>query len=145
MFDESHLTGGLQLRHPLRHPAYVVVEDGELDVSDEVLEQSEIVLMAVHSFPADVNRYFEAVRTALANPGVDIWAHPGQFLVKNGLTLSRLQAEEIFDTVCRNNVLIELNSRYGMPPKDWRDMLKGKARFVRGDDVHSVTELKKRT
>jgi len=117
-----------------------VLETGELDVSDEIMGQCEIVLMAFHSFPVDVSRYYDALRTALANPRVDVWAHPGLFLARNGLTLSKGQIEEIFSIARQNSVLIELNARYDMPPKEWLDILKDKAKFVKGNDTHGLDE-----
>lgn len=118
-----------------------VLESGGLDVSDEILPQCDIVLMAFHSFPASVPQYYDAVRVALTNPRVDIWAHPGIFLTHNNLALSRGQIEEITRIACENNVLIELNARYGMPPKEWLDVMKGKVRFVRGRDIHCLGDF----
>lgn len=120
-----------------------VLETGELDASDEVLQRCEIVLMAFHSFPADVNQYYDAVRTALANPRVDVWAHPGLFLAENNLTLKRSQLEEVFSLASENNVLIELNAKYNLPPKEWLHMLKGKVVLVRGSDVHSLKDFER--
>lgn len=119
-----------------------VLDTGELDVSDEILGQCEIVLMAFHSFPVDVSQYYDALRIALANPKVDVWAHPGYFLAKNGLTVGKSQIEEISSIACQHNVLIELNTRYNMPPKEWLDILSSKAKFVKGNDIHSLSDFK---
>lgn len=42
-----------------------VLETGELDVTQEVLDLSEIVLMAFHSFPADGYLYYQALKSHL--------------------------------------------------------------------------------
>ncbi len=118
-----------------------VLKTGELDVSDEVLRQCEIVLMAFHSFPVDVSQYYDALRIALTNPKVNIWAHPGLFLVRNNLTLERSQVEEIFSIACENNVLVELNVKYNVPPKEWLNVMKNKVKFVMGSDVHSLEDF----
>lgn len=120
-----------------------VLETGELDASDEILEQCEIVLMAFHSFSANMNRYYDAVRIALANPRVDIWAHPGLFLVESNLTLEGSQLEEMFSIASENNVLIELNAKYNLPPKEWLDIMKYKAKFVRGNDIHNLRDFER--
>lgn len=121
-----------------------VLENGELDVSNEILNLCEIVLMAFHSFPVDKHQYYNALKTALTNPKVDIWAHPGLFLVRNNLTLEINYLDEVFEIAQENNVLIELNAKYNVPPKEWLDMLKDKVKFVRGSDVHSVTDFERR-
>jgi len=120
-----------------------VLETGGLDVSDEVLKQSEIVLMAFHSFPVDEQRYYSALKTALTNPNVDIWAHPGLFLARNGLRLNRSQIGEISSIAFQNNVLIELNAKYNMPPREWINIWKGTVRFVRGSDIHGLRDFER--
>lgn len=149
-YDFNALLGEIELARS-RYPELAilsgceakVLENGKLDVSDEILEQCEIVLMAFHSFPIDAGKYYDALRIALASPKVDIWAHPGLFLIKNDLTLSNSQIEEVANIARRNSVLIELNARYDMPPKEWLDKLKGRVGFVRGSDIHSLSDFKK--
>jgi len=120
-----------------------VLESGELDAPEEVLELSQMVLMAFHSFPPDVDRYHDALRIALANPKVDIWAHPGLFLGRNGLSLDARRLRGALDAARENNVLIELNAKYGLPPKEWLDVAGPGACLVRGSDAHSVEDLEK--
>ncbi len=117
-----------------------VLENGELDAPNDISDLSEIVLMAFHSFPADEDRYYNALKIALTNPKVDIWAHPGLFLMKNNIRLTRSQIENILEVTYQNNVLIEISTKYNMPPKEWMNIKKGKIRFVRGDDVHSLED-----
>jgi DNA polymerase (family 10)/putative hydrolase len=120
-----------------------VLETGELDVSQEVLTLSEIVLMAFHSFPTDGHLYYQALKVALTNPKVDIWAHPGLFLVRNNITLRTEYLEKISGIAAENNVLVELNTRHNMPSKQWMPILKDKVTFVRGDDIHSLEDFKR--
>ncbi len=120
-----------------------VLEDGSLDVSDEVLKQSEIVLMAFHSLPGSKDKYIEALTTALSNLRVDIWAHPGLFLRNKNLSLSEEEAEEILEKARKEDVLIEFNGKYGLPLEEWVEIGKKKGvKFVRGSDVHKVGDLK---
>lgn len=120
-----------------------VLEDGSLDVSEDVLRQSEIVLMAFHSFPADKDKYVEALKTALSNPKVDIWAHPGLFLRNKNFSLRDEEIEEVFEIANQRNVLIELNEKYRLPSRDWMRIGKKKGiKIVRGSDVHKVGDLK---
>jgi histidinol phosphatase-like PHP family hydrolase len=120
-----------------------IVEDGSLDVSEEILKQSEIVLMAFHSFPRDKEEYIAALETALSNARVDIWAHPGLFLRTTNLYLREHEIEDILDIASHNNVLLELNEKYCLPPRSWVEIGGKKGvKFVRGGDIHSVEELK---
>ena len=120
-----------------------VLVTGELDVTQEVLDLSEIVLMAFHSFPADGYLYYQALKVALTNPKVDIWAHPGLFLVRNNIMIEMDFLKEIFEIAARYNVLIELNARYNMPPNEWMSILRGKIDLVRGDDIHSLEDFRR--
>jgi putative hydrolase len=45
---------------------------GEIDASDHVLEQCDVVIGSFHSF-ADPSQYIPALRNMLRNPIVDIW------------------------------------------------------------------------
>ncbi len=120
-----------------------VLEDGSLDVSEDVLRQSEIVLMAFHSFPADKDKYVEALKTALSNPKVDIWAHPGLFLRNKNFSLRDEEVEDILEKASRENVLIEFNEKYQLPVRSWVEIGKKKGiKFVRGSDVHKIRDLK---
>lgn len=120
-----------------------VLKDGSLDVSEDILRQSEIVLMAFHSFPRSKEKYVNALKTALSNSRVDIWAHPGLFLRNKDISLSDEELENIFSIAKNKNVLIELNEKYDLPPRGWIEIGKKKGiNFVRGSDAHSVRDLK---
>jgi len=121
-----------------------VLESGELDAAHETLSQCEIVLMAFHSFPRDTNKYLAALKVALANPLVSMWAHPGLFLARNNMVLGKAEIEEITDIACRNDVLIETNAKHEMPPHEWVQLMAGRCTFVRGSDVHSLNDLQLR-
>jgi DNA polymerase (family 10) len=81
--------------------------DGKLDYPDRVLEQMDIVLAAIHqSFTRNVT---ERICAALANPHVDIIAHP------SGRLISRRQGydvdlEKVLECARRHNKALELNS-----------------------------------
>jgi DNA polymerase (family 10)/putative hydrolase len=120
-----------------------VLEDGNLDVSEDVIKQCEIVLMAFHSFPISKDKYVNALKTALSNPRVDIWAHPGLYLRNKTVSLRDEEVENIFSIANKNNVLIELNKKYDLPLKSWIKIgEKKEIIFVRGGDIHSVNDFK---
>jgi putative hydrolase len=121
-----------------------VLVDGSLDVSDDIIEQCDIVLMAIHSFPRDKDLYLKALTRALSNPDVDIWAHPGLFLIKTGFKLTDKEIREVLISLKDADVLLEINRRYGLPPVDWINL--GRClgiKFVIGSDVHDLSSLTK--
>jgi DNA polymerase (family 10)/putative hydrolase len=120
-----------------------VLEDGDLDVSEDVKRECDIVLMAFHSFPKDKRKYVSALKRALTYPEVDIWAHPGLFLAKSNFTLTDEEIAEILDIAKKNEVLIEINKKYNLPPTKWCEIgLKNGLKFVKGSDVHSVDDMR---
>jgi len=87
-----------------------ILEDGSLDISDEVLAQMDIVLASLHEHqdqPREVitPRLIKAIR----NPHVDIIAHPsGRELPRtNG---ADLDWEQVFTAARENQVALEINS-----------------------------------
>jgi len=87
-----------------------ILEDGSLDISDEVLAQMDIVLASLHEYldqPREVitSRLIKAIR----NPQVDIIAHPsGRELPRtNG---ADLDWEQVYAAARENQVALEINS-----------------------------------
>jgi len=120
-----------------------VLEDGSLDVSEVVLKYCEIVLMAFHSFPNNKSEYIKALKIALSNPKVDVWAHPGLFLRNNNFSFTEKEIEMVFDLARQKNVLIEINRKYNLPPQSWVKVGEKKGvNFVKGGDIHRIDEFK---
>lgn len=120
-----------------------VLPNGRLDAEKEVLRKVDIISMAFHSFPPSITTYLSALKTSLKNPNVDIWAHPGLFLRKNKLSLSRKEAREIVNICKENGVLIEINARYNLPMSQiYKSAIASKASICQGNDIHDITELK---
>jgi DNA polymerase (family 10)/putative hydrolase len=125
-----------------------VLEEGRLDVSEKVIEECDVVLMAFHSFPNSKRKYVTALREALCDPRVDVWAHPGLSPInahanQNHLKLSDEEFIKALDIAKRNDVLIEINRKYKLPPRRLMNTAeKHGVKFVRGSDVHRVRDLK---
>jgi putative hydrolase len=90
-----------------------ILEDGSLDMGDEVLSQLEVVVGSVHSKlrmeePAMTRRMV----TAVANPNLDILGHcTGRLVVGRGRPESTFDAELVFAAVARFDKAVEINSR----------------------------------
>jgi len=116
---------------------------GELDATENVLRQCEIVVGVFHSFKhQDKRSYLATLRAMLRNPIVDIWGHPTLFLNKHGIKLLEDEITEIIDTCIEENVLIERNLKYNVPDANFiRLALSKGAKLVIGSDAHGVDEL----
>ncbi|KKG29104.1 histidinol phosphatase [Methanosarcina mazei] len=119
-----------------------VLPYGELDVSTGVLKEIDYPIFAFHSFPKDTDLYFESLKKVLKNRYMNTWAHPGAFLMKNGLELPEEQLVDIFHSMNKMDVLLEINNKYQVPSDIWKNLSsKLGVKFVKGSDVHNVEHL----
>lgn len=123
--------------------AKVLNLDGELDVSEDVLKQCEVVIGVFHSFKwKDKRNYLIALRVMLKNPIVDIWGHPTLFAKRHNIKLEENELKEIINICIENNVLIERNFKHTLPDVNFMKLAIDKgAKFVMGSDAHSINEL----
>lgn len=120
-----------------------VLPDGLLDVDDDILKQVDYPIFAFHSFPKDLNLYIDSLSSVLENKYVNSWAHPCQFLKKEGFELSDNELEDIFFIMKKNDILLEINRKYSLPSKRWIDLaMNFKINFVCGSDVHDLNSLR---
>ena len=122
-----------------------ILPGGELDVEEWILKEVDYPILAVHSFPADVDVYMNSLKKSLENRYINAWAHPGLFLYKNNLKLSMDQIKDVFKIVKNNGILLEINSKYNLPPINFVKLGKEMGiKFVRGDDIHSLVDFSRR-
>ncbi len=94
----------------LRGSEVDILRDGSLDLPDEILEELDIVLVAVHShFALDAGTQTERVTRALAHPLVDVLVHP------TGRLLNRrepypIDMETVLEAALEHDVAVELNT-----------------------------------
>jgi len=121
-----------------------VLPDGELDVKQWILKKVDYVIFAFHSFPKDIDLYIESLKSVLRNSYVNAWAHPGEFLSRHDLELPEKDLIEIFKLMREQDVLLEINRKYSVPPEKWVSMARRyNVRMVRGSDVHSTEDLRR--
>ena len=123
--------------------AKVLNLDGELDVSEDVSKQCEVVMGVFHSFKwKDKRNYLIALEAMLKNSIVDIWGHPTLFAKKHNIKLEENDLKEIINVCIESNVLIERNFKYGLPDVNFMKLAIDKgAKFVMGSDAHNINEL----
>jgi putative hydrolase len=90
-----------------------ILEDGSLDLDDEMLARLDVVVGSVHSKLAmEPGPMTERLVTALMSPHVDILGHcTGRLIVGRGREESRFDAELVFAAAAHLDKAIEINSR----------------------------------
>lgn len=122
-----------------------ILTNGYISVPDEVLKTLDYAIAGVHSshrMPKD--EMTKRILTALANPYVDILAHPTGRLLNERESYDA-DWEEIFKFCAKNNKLLEIDS---YPNRlDLRDDLAKKAKelgckFIIDTDAHQIAQMK---
>lgn len=123
--------------------AKVMNGDGDLDVSEEVIDQSDLVIGVFHSYKyKDKKNYLKALEAMLKNPIINIWGHPTLFTEKHNIKLGKHEINDIVNLCVENSVLIERNLRYNLPDVNFIKLsINRGAKFIMGSDSHSVDEL----
>ena len=123
-----------------------ILEDGTLDMGDEVLGQLDVVVGSVHSKlrmeePAMTRRMV----TALANPNLDILGHcTGRLVVGRGRPESTFDPELVFAAALRFDKAVEINSRperLDPPRRLLRLAVETGCRFSIDTDAHAPGQL----
>lgn len=117
----------------------VLDESGTLDASPATLDRADIVYAAYHGTPFSNEAYLESIPAMLANPAVDVWAHPFDYLDRRGYTVTADQLDGVLDAIRTNEVLFELNLRRPLPRVvRWRDLRH--LRKIIGHDLHDIAQ-----
>jgi len=118
--------------------------DSTLQVSDEVLEKHEVILVSIHtSFRQPVAEMTKRIIKSLENPHVDIFAHPtGRLLLeREGIDADW---EKIFKTAAKLGKILEINAfpnRLDLPDVLIREAKRFGVRFSIGTDSHQTSQL----
>src|SRR5262249_12005396 len=123
-----------------------ILAEGELDLSDSVLEQMDLVIASVHShFNQEPAQMTDRMLRAIANPNTSIIGHPTRrpLLAREGCGF---EYEKLVHAAAQSGVAMEHNA---YPDRlDLRDlhlrMVKGKGvKFVVNTDSHHTSHLAK--
>ena len=142
-------------KFPLRILAGIevdILQDGSLDYSDEVLCQFDFVIAAIHShMNQSALEMEERLRKALANPYVNILAHPtGRLLGRPGVYFSDRKAFDIgvlkIIELCKEyQVVLEVNcfpERLDLDAKSAILATEKGLKLSLGTDAHSAAHLR---
>jgi DNA polymerase (family 10) len=121
-----------------------ILPDGSLDLPDDLLEQLDVVVAAVH-YKMDMNQseMTKRVLKALTNPAVKILAHPTGRLI-NQRDPFAIDLEQIFHAAKEHNVAVELNAQPDRLDLNDLHLLRAREIGVKiaiNTDAHSAEQL----
>ncbi|MFL5422278.1 MAG: DNA polymerase/3'-5' exonuclease PolX [Myxococcales bacterium] len=133
--------GGIRV---LRGSEVDILEDGSLDLPEEILEQLDVVICSVHQrFKLDEEKQTERIRRALSNPLCRIWGHPtGRQILDRPEMPARW--EELIALAAEKGVTVECNGsprRLDFSAELLRLARKHGCKVSCSVDAHSVGEL----
>jgi len=123
-----------------------ILPGGRLDAPDDIIRAAEVVGIACHGFPPDLELYLQSMERRLASEMEDkprIWVHPGLFFLTHDhlrRRVTRSQLKRLADVANSHGVFGESNVKYGLPdalfPGRW--FLRG----ITGWDIHHAEDLR---
>jgi DNA polymerase (family X) len=121
-----------------------ILEDGKLDYPDDVLEELDFVIGAVHSkFKMPEREMTKRIMTAFSNEHMTILAHPtGRVLEQREPYL--FDKEKVFQAAKDNNICLELNAfveRLDLSDLDCQKAKEIGVKVAIGTDSHSLSQL----
>jgi len=121
-----------------------ILKDGELDYSDEILTQLDVVVCSVHSyFNLDREEMTGRILAAIENPYTQIIAHPtGRLLLRRDPF--DYDMEKVLDACAKHGVAMECNSypdRLDLKDVYLRMCKERGVKVVISTDAHSTTNL----
>lgn len=123
-----------------------ILAEGELDLSDSVLEQMDVVIASVHShFQQDQQQMTDRLLGAISNPNVSLIGHPtGRMLLRR--EAYSFDYDKVFTAAAQAGVAMEHNAypdRLDLCDQHLR-MAKSKGvKFVINTDAHHTSHLEK--
>lgn len=123
-----------------------ILGEGDLDLSDEVLSQMDVVIASVHSqFNQDRAQMTERLLKAIANPNISILGHPtGRQLLRRDAYA--LDMDAILKAAAKHKVAMELNSypeRLDLNDVHLRQARHHGVKIVISTDAHHTSHLEK--
>jgi DNA polymerase (family X) len=123
-----------------------ILADGDLDLSDDVLAQMDVVIASVHSvFNQEPAKMTERLLKAIENPHVSIVGHPtGRIQLRRDAY--QFDMDQTFAAAARNKVAMELNSypdRLDLNDVHLRRAKQRGVKIVINTDSHHISHLEK--
>ena len=121
-----------------------ILEDGQLDYPDYLLEQFDIIIASIHSrHKMDSDQMTNRLLRALKLPLFKIWGHPLGRLIQSRPPLA-CRMEEVLDAIATSQCAIEVNGdpkRLDLEPVWIRAARDRGIKFIISTDAHSIAGL----
>jgi DNA polymerase (family 10) len=123
-----------------------ILAEGELDLSDSVLEQMDIVIASVHShFQQDQQQMTDRLLRVISNPNVSLIGHPtGRMLLRReGYSFD---CDQVFAAAAKAGVAMEHNAypdRLDLRDQHLRQAKAKGVKFVINTDAHHTSHMEK--
>ena len=123
-----------------------ILADGDLDLSDAVLAQMDLVIASVHSvFNQEPAKMTDRLLKAISNPNTSIIGHPtGRILLRRDAYAYDMHA--VLTAAARNKVAMELNSypdRLDLNDVNLRQAKQHGVKIVINTDSHHISHMEK--
>jgi DNA polymerase (family X) len=123
-----------------------ILADGDLDLSDDVLSQMDLVIASVHSvFNQEPAKMTDRLLKTIANPNTSIIGHPtGRILLRRDSYQFDMQA--VLTAAAKNKVAMELNSypdRLDLNDVHLRQARQHGVKIVINTDSHHTSHMEK--
>ena len=123
-----------------------ILADGDLDLSDEVLAQMDLVIASVHSvFNQEPAKMTDRLLKAIGNPNTSIIGHPtGRILLRRDAYPYDMHA--VLTAAAKNKVAMELNSypdRLDLNDVNLRQAKQHGVKVVINTDSHHISHMEK--
>jgi len=123
-----------------------ILEDGTLDLSDEILAQMDIVIASVHShFNQSADDMTKRLLKAVSNPNVSLIGHPtGRILLRRDAYAYDMDA--VLQAASGNKVAMELNAypdRLDLCDRHLRQAKQAGVKIVINTDSHHTSHMEK--
>jgi DNA polymerase (family 10) len=121
-----------------------ILQDGSLDLQDDILKECDVVLASVHSrFNMEEKEMTRRIVKALKNPNVNILAHPtGRLILER--EAYKVNLKEVFQAALDYGVVLEINAypdRLDLRDVDARMAKEMGAKLAISTDAHSAAQL----
>lgn len=121
-----------------------ILEDGKLDLDDEILAQLDYTVCSIHSkFHLPKDEQTERILTAMANPYFKIWGHPFGRLIGKREPYD-LDIEKLIKAAAQYGHIIEVNSqpdRMDLPDVYCRLAKRLGVKLVISTDAHTIRQM----
>jgi DNA polymerase (family 10) len=116
--------------------------DGTLDLPNDVLAETDLVVAACHVFEQTTQSMTERILRACENDYVDILAHPTGRII-NEQPAYKVDLEAVFDAAKRRQIVLEINGsrKMDLSAEPAREAKSRGLRFAVTTDAHRVGDL----